>query len=251
MRALSEDRFITPCLEVYGEYSREEWLVLEQLAKPGMTVVEAGANIGSLTVPLARRCAPGILYAFEPQKFVLGLLCDNLRLNGITNVKPILAGCGAEEGTAVVPNVDYAHSGNFGAVSLVDQGEGDLVKIMPIDGLNLAACGLIKIDVEGAELATLDGASKTIRQHRPVLYVENAFPNEQGAVIEKIASMDYDLYWHCPPLVDAMNFNNVQKNIFGQRFISINMICAPSERRMDVRDMEKIDPRNWRPPTRR
>jgi FkbM family methyltransferase len=248
MKGLASDRFITPCLDVYGEYSRQEWLLLDQLIKPGMTIVEAGSNIGVHTVPMARKCAPGILYAFEPQREVLTLLIENLRMNAISNVKVLPSATGSEVGVAIVPLLDYAEANNFGGVSLRSEGEGYEVRVQPIDDLQLAHCGLIKIDVEGAELPTLRGAMDTIARCRPVVYIENDRQEHQQAIISALSEVDYELYWHAPPIVDAQNFNDVQENVFGQRFISINMICLPAERQIIVQDHERIDPRNWRSP---
>ena len=58
MIGLVGDRYITRSLEVYGEFSGAEWALFAQVVKPGMTVVEVGANIGAHSVPLARACFP-------------------------------------------------------------------------------------------------------------------------------------------------------------------------------------------------
>ena len=98
MLAFRHDAYITRSIELYGEFSGREWKLFEQLVEPGQTVVESGANIGAHTVPLARRCAPGPLYAFEPQQRVFQALCANLALNDITNVVASPDACGAEAG---------------------------------------------------------------------------------------------------------------------------------------------------------
>src|SRR5450432_1659615 len=98
MRALAGDTIISRCLEVYGEFSRQEWRLLAQIVRPGMNVVEAGANIGVHTIPLAKGCAPGTLYAFEPQGPVFALLRENLKANDVTNVRAFEAACGADVG---------------------------------------------------------------------------------------------------------------------------------------------------------
>ncbi|WP_334164906.1 FkbM family methyltransferase [Phenylobacterium sp.] len=117
MLAFRGDRFITACLEAYGEFSYAEWLLLEQMAKPGLPVVEAGANIGLHTVPLARRCAPATLYAFEPQQRVFQALCANLALNDLGNVVALPDACGAEPGWASMPPVDYLREPNVGGAA--------------------------------------------------------------------------------------------------------------------------------------
>jgi FkbM family methyltransferase len=118
MLALAADSYITRSLELYGEFSPGEWDLFDQIVRRGMTVVEAGANIGAHTVPLARRCAPGRLHAFEPQQRVFQILCANLALNGVGNVLAYPEACAAEAGVVVLPELDYSRGGNYGGVSV-------------------------------------------------------------------------------------------------------------------------------------
>lgn len=61
------DAYIGAMLDQYGEFSEDENEIFQQLLRPGMTVVEAGANIGAHTVPIAQRVGPrGRVLAFEP-----------------------------------------------------------------------------------------------------------------------------------------------------------------------------------------
>src|ERR1051325_9766535 len=116
MLALPQDRYITRALEVYGEFSPDEGRVLAQMIKPGMTVVEVGANIGAHTVAMARACRPGTLYAFEPQRRIFQILCANLVLNEIDNVVALPEACGMEAGEGTIPPLDYGAADNFGGV---------------------------------------------------------------------------------------------------------------------------------------
>ncbi len=248
MLSLKRDVFITRSLEVYGEYCPDEWMLLKQIIKPGMTVIEVGANIGSHSVDMAKACAPGPFYAFEPQPRVFQILCANLALNDVGNALAYPEGCGEADGEAVVPRVDYANIGNFGGVSLRDaDAAGIPVRIRTLDSLNLSACGLIKIDVEGFEPQVLRGARDLITRCRPVIYIENDRAAQQQEVISLIADMGYRLYWHTPGLFNANNFNGVKEDIFG-RIASLNMLCLPQERQTQVANMKPIDPANWTSP---
>jgi FkbM family methyltransferase len=248
--ALKSDVYITRSLEVYGEYCPDEWRILNQVIRPGMTVVEVGANMGTHSVDMARACAPGAFYAFEPQPRIFQILCANLALNDIANALAYPEGCGEAEGEATVPLVDYAQRGNFGGLSLHPaDARGIKVRIRPLDGLELPACGLLKIDVEGFEPQVLRGARATIQRCRPVIYIENDRKAQQQEVISLVAEMGYRLYWHTPGLFSRQNYKGVQEDVFGG-VASLNMLCIPSERATQVANLQPIDPTNWTSPLR-
>lgn len=239
MLAFTGDQFMTPTLERGGEYAPDEWALLAQLAPPGTAVVEIGANIGVHTIPLARQCAPGPLYAFEPQQRVFQVLCANIALNDLGNVFAYPDAVGDAPGEVVVPPLDYDAPANFGGVSMRPEGsQGTRVRVVTLDSFRLPAVGLLKIDVEGFEPMVLRGARETIMRCRPIIYVENDRLQQQDEVIQLIASMGYTMYWHTPALAAAEVFA-------GKFYVSINMLCLPSEGGNNVEGGTPIDPTNW------
>jgi FkbM family methyltransferase len=255
MVALAGDAYITRSLQLYGEYGHDEVDLFRQVVKPGMAVVEAGANIGAHSVMLARACAPGPLIAFEPQQRVFQLLCANLVMNGVINALAFPDAVGAAAGTASMPEIDYGSSYNFGSVSIrttdpsaaVDWGGGQPTRVVAIDDLSLPACDFLKIDVEGFEAAVLEGARQTIARCRPLLYVENDRASQQAALIALIAGLGYTQYWHVAPLFSRDNFNGAKDDVFNGS-VSLNMFCAPSESGLSITGFERVDPSNWRSP---
>jgi FkbM family methyltransferase len=253
MWALRGDRYITRCLEAYGEYCEAEADVFRQLVKPGMTVVEAGANIGTHTLMLARACAPGQLIAFEPQQRVFQLLCANLAANGVDNVVALPEAMGAVAGVVGLPALDYGGVNNFGSIS-VEAGDGDwaagrAARMTPLDALGLSACHFLKIDVEGGEADALRGAEGVIARCRPVIYVENDRADQQPVLIALLAELGYEQYWHVAPLFNAANFKGAAEDVTGA-VISLNMLCLPKESSVSVTGFERIDPTDWRSPVR-
>jgi FkbM family methyltransferase len=251
LMALETDIYIGRAIAAYGEYCPAEWDALKRFIRPGMNVIEVGANMGTHSVDMARACAPGIFYAFEPQPRLFQILAGNLALNNVANALVYPDGCGEAEGEAFVPWVNYEENGNFGGISLAQAGgdKGLRVRIRTVDSLGLAQCGLIKIDVEGFEPAVIRGAADTIRRCRPTLYVENDRAAQQQAVIDLIAGFDYRLFWHLPRLFSPDNFRGETRNIYGTT-VSVNMLCLPRERGAEIKGLQEIDPAGWTCPVR-
>jgi FkbM family methyltransferase len=237
MLGLPGDMYITRSLLELGEYSHDEVDLLKQIVKPGMTVIDIGANIGAIALPLAQACFPGPLYAFEPQQRIFQLLCANLALNQIKNALTFPLALGASFGVGAVPPIDYDRPGNFGGVSLST--EGLLIRIETLDSFELPSCHLIKVDVEGMEAEALLGAAETITRCRPILYVENDRADKQQILIDLIETFGYNQYWHVSYL----------GSIFPNE-ASFNMLCIPKESAVVVDGFEKINPLDWKSPGR-
>lgn len=75
---------------------------------------------------------------------------------------------------------------NSGMSHVSEQGEPRPCRTL--DSYNLHSVDLIKIDVEGHELAVLEGAAQTIQSHHPVLFIEilNHTPQHQRVQIEQL-----------------------------------------------------------------
>jgi FkbM family methyltransferase len=241
-----KDRFIGRSFDLYGEFSELEAQLFRQIVKPGMVVLDVGANIGAHTLDFARSVGPGgLVIAIEPQRVLYQMLCGNLALNRIAHVRALNAGAGRAVGRAGVPRLDYSGENNFGGVSLVREGESEPVDIIAIDGLELAACHFVKVDVEGMESEVLAGAALTIKRHRPYLYVENDRRDRSAALIEQIRAMGYRLYWHFPPLFNPGNFYANPHNVFGS-IGSLNMLCVPLENAKTIEGGREVaGPQDW------
>ncbi|MEO1188932.1 MAG: FkbM family methyltransferase [Pseudomonadota bacterium] len=234
----------------YGEYSEIETAFLCRLCKPGATVVEVGANIGSHTVPLARHLTDrGRLFAFEPQPLLFSLLTANLDANHMPHVEAAELALGDSSAPLYLPELDYAAEGNFGGVALSTcPGFTEVRQIRLDDCIDVDVLHLIKIDVEGMEQAVLQGAAALLRQHRPLLYVENDREDNSSALIDHLLGLDYRLRWSTPPLFNPGNFLGQSENIFGET-VSLNMLCIPAERysgQMGSGEITAPDDRPWR-----
>ena len=241
MTWIASDVFIGRSLEAYGQYSAHETVLFQAFIAPGSTVLDVGANIGVFTVALARLVTPtGRVLAFEPQIPVFELLSSNVETNCLTNVSLYQAGVGREAGTLNVPTLDYAADGNFGGVELSqDTSQGTSVDIITIDSLNLDACRLIKIDVEGMEAQVIAGAGETIQRVRPIIYVENDRKQNAAELILALLGLDYRLYLHLAPFYEPNNFYKNTNNYFGES-VSANMLCLPQEVEQNIEGLPEL-----------
>jgi FkbM family methyltransferase len=219
------DVYIGRSLDLYGEFSEGELDVFRQIVRPGWTVLELGANIGTHTVALAKIVGPaGRVVAFEPQRIVFQTLCANIALNNLLNVDCLLQAVGEKPGSVVVPWIDYTKDNNFGGLGLGAYTQGTTVPVVTVDSLELSACQFIKMDIEGMERDAILGAAKTIDRFKPVLYIENDREDRSAALIHTLHDLGYAMYWHTPPLFNPQNFFANTQNIFGG-IVSKNMLC--------------------------
>jgi FkbM family methyltransferase len=163
-------------------------------------IVDAGANTGVVTIPLAYAVKPknGIVHSFEVQQKLFYALCGTVVLNDYDNVNVYNCGLGSSESVLMIEDIDYEKPQDFGIISLIDQekiskSNHKHVQIISLDSIELDRLDFIKMDVEGMELEILNGAEKTIKQNRPWAYIE--FWNiGKEAVLNWFRDMDYTFF---------------------------------------------------------
>jgi len=213
--------YIGKCFELYGQYSEEEVRVFRIFMKPGDTVLDIGANIGDLTVPMSLCVGEaGRVYAVESHSDTYHMLCANLALNNLTNTKAI---------NAFIADSDQVDTGGpwgkYGYVSKNWQ-----PPFLSIDSLNLESCSFIKVDVDGKELEVLRSASATIARTRPVIYFENDAQDKSAALFEHLMTSGYTLYWHRAPIFEEDNFfGNPVNHWAPTAYASLMVLAIPNE----------------------
>jgi FkbM family methyltransferase len=152
---------------------------------PGDVFYDVGANVGFFTVLAARLVGPnGLVVAFEPVPATADLTRRNSELNGFTNVRVLERAASDVNGSGEL--VLARHIGGA-ALSTVprpaDATSAITVVLTTIDALlaesGIAAPTVVKIDVEGAETAVLDGMTETMARHRPTIICEIDDGDEQ------------------------------------------------------------------------
>lgn len=219
MMVLRGDSVIGRSLRIYGEFAGTEVDAMLTLLRPGMAVLDVGANIGAHTLAFAGAVGPsGEVTSIEPQRHCFHLLCANTVMNQHQNVNCIRAAAGDVPGSCRVPVLNPTKRLNFGAFDLsMEAGEGlvaDDVPIVTIDGLNLGKCDFVKVDVEGHEVKVLRGAAETIARFRPVFYVEVHSQQTLREAQGILGNAGYSCVLHDAPFFRAGNHMGESADMF-------------------------------------
>jgi len=151
---------------------------LERYLQPGGVVLDVGSHLGYFALVAARLVAPtGRVYAFEPLPENAVRLARTLRRNQLDNVHLVTRALGEISGRAlltVARNDSMAHVTREVARIDADRGSVPLVRLDDWLEENRAVrqIDLIKIDVEGHELALLRGGARALRRFSPRLIIE-------------------------------------------------------------------------------
>lgn len=153
-----------------GSYEYQKQRRFQSSVRPGDVVFDVGANVGFYSLLASVLVgSQGKVYAFEPLPQNLRFLIRHLELNRVGNVSAFETAISDRSGVA---RFQEARNNSMG--KLAESGSLT-VNTTTID--ELVACGecappdLLKIDVEGAELAVLQGARQTLATRRPTLFL--------------------------------------------------------------------------------
>ncbi|MGB9845831.1 MAG: FkbM family methyltransferase, partial [Methanothermobacter tenebrarum] len=165
-----------------GKYEKEfTRLFLYYLGRlqPGESVVDLGANVGYYAIMAAyhlRHFQGSVVYAFEPNPLVFDYLQRNKELNHLSNLTAVQQAAAEKNGTMTL----YINPGGitFGSLRpyLLHLTDSCEVQVTTLDEFLAqypeSRIGLMKLDIEGAELLALRGAWKTIERYRPIIFYE-------------------------------------------------------------------------------
>lgn len=173
--------------------------------------VDAGANIGLVTIPLAQLLTKknGFIHAFEVQRMMSYALCGAVALNDLENVKVYNKALGSDAGKLKHQSLDYSKPQDFGLFSLTDQtiDTQETVEVLCLDSIDFKRLDFLKIDVEGMEIDVLKGSQALIKKHLPWCWVE---------------------YWQVGLEAIKAQFSGLPYVFY--KMDELNLLCAPSGR---------------------
>jgi FkbM family methyltransferase len=169
-----------------GTYEPRETALVREWLKPGMTFVDAGANVGYFTALAASCVGPsGRVFAVEPQPKVYEQLAAMVQRNRLTQVRAFQCGLSAAEGELPLylpPESDGEHHTTRNATMIAHGASRQIaVPVKTLDACiaewGIERVDLLKIDVEGHEPQVFQGAARALveRRIRAILCEFNEF----------------------------------------------------------------------------
>lgn len=132
--------------------------------KDFQVAIQAGGNVGVWPKYLSKRFKE--VHTFEPEPSNWACLEKNCPELSIIKWPHALGRLSGRVG------MEYPEGRENMGACCVKPNIGD-ISVVRIDDLNLIACGLIQLDIEGYEIEAILGAARTIERFRPVLMVED------------------------------------------------------------------------------
>lgn len=232
-----------------GCFEKETHDRLNELTKPGMAILDVGANVGAHTFFMAKNVAEsGKVYAFEPATYAFKKLSVNSKLNPNLNVILYRMGLSSKREKDLTCNTfsswridgkthpdDIHHP-----VMEKARGRKDTINLIPLDDWmkenNIINIDLIKLDIDGNEIEFFEGSKLTIEKHKPTILFEWAegILQERGysgmQIFNLLSNLGYRFeYENGKPLIPDSEHSEIKNIIKTKPKHSLNVVAiAPS-----------------------
>jgi FkbM family methyltransferase len=187
-----------------GTYDPRATRLFKHILMPGDTVVDGGANIGYFSLLAATLVGVrGAVHAFEPMPGTFAALSANIRLNLATAIQ---ANCLALSSAPGTLHFSVRTDGNLGSATSLAQHDGPTFAA-PAEALDtyavragLDTIKLVKLDLEGGELAALEGMRRLLSEHRISYLISEVNPtllHAAGGTGEMIRAILQEFGYRC------------------------------------------------------
>jgi FkbM family methyltransferase len=186
-----------------GTYEQELQAALPLLIPAGATIYDVGANIGYVSLLLAKAAgAGGRVFAFEALPANIQQLNRNVELNGMESTVTVVPVAVTDQ-QGQVKFLVHASGGMGKAVGSAGREDPYLSEIL-VDSLSLddyvyklgnPPPAVLKMDIEGGEVLALPGMSRILKEIHPLLLIELHGPESSQAAWEHLTSAGYTISW--------------------------------------------------------
>ena len=220
-----------------GYWELDTTKIIKRIVSEGMTVFDIGANMGVITLLLARQVGKtGTVVAFEPTSSAFERLQHNVELNSFVNVhlenKALSDGVQTE--TAHIKSSYKLTQSKYHPLL------EDNIEFTTLDEYvqmnHIADVGFIKIDTDGYEYNVVIGSRKTIERFKPILIIEFSKYNlkKYGYNVKDLAhllsKMEYSFYSE----KDLSPYDSIEalvRSIPDHSSATLNVVCMTKEAR--------------------
>jgi FkbM family methyltransferase len=230
-------------LRVLRRPFEREFLALRPYLRPWMLCLDVGANHGQSIDALRMINRDVRILAFEPQPRLFRRLSHRFPPSWDTTVVPF--GVADEPGRTTLWVPSYNGCRFDGLASTTDEDsatewfsysirnfdpakvsvEAFEIEIVRLDDVVSEPVGLIKLDIQGAELAALRGARRILARDRPIVMVEQ---NIAGEIDDHMAGLGYLPHaWLDGDLVDGIGTLNTLYLPSDPPHVAPVVACAP------------------------
>jgi FkbM family methyltransferase len=181
---------------LFGRYEPAHTAIFAERVSRGATVIDVGAHVGYYSLLAARLAgSSGSVVAFEPDPGNCAVLRRILAVNRVSNVTVEQAAVADREGredftSGTGSGTGHLNGGGTPARSVVQVGTVDLDGYL---GSRRIRPDLIKIDAEGAEVRVLRGASRVLREDRPLLVLSTHWEQGHMQCLEILQAHGYSM----------------------------------------------------------
>ena len=220
------DNVISNALRLFGEYCHAEVDVMSVYLDENSHYLDIGTNIGYHAVAVHKETNCHVL-GFEPNPKHFAVATFNSK--DYDKIQLVNAAASNKRYKFKMKDFDEKLAGNYGDIHKSDVGETE-VEAITVDELQIGRCHLMKIDVEGHEYETLEGAKLTISKFRPVIMYEAMEWDVWTKCYDFLDERKYKQYWvACRTKPVAETYKKTEENPFGFSAVS-NILCVPIEK---------------------
>lgn len=184
-----------------SDAKEKDFFVFAEKIHGSGAVLDIGANIGIMTVHLARIFPEKKILAFEPvpSNFsVLQKIVHKYQLEHVSTYELAL-GQESEDITMVLPTSGKVKMQGLSHVvhpelNEWNEGEKFTVKSTALDKMNLGAVAGIKMDVENFEYFVLLGGEKLLKENKPLIYMELWDNENRQKCFDYLKALCYQIY---------------------------------------------------------
>jgi FkbM family methyltransferase len=204
----SADMSVAPYIVADGYWEKPMTDAFIERLRPGMTIVDVGANYGYYTLLAAGIVGTsGHVHSFEPNARTFELLTKNIQVNWletIVSAHPVAALDSRKQVELHIPNEFQGRTTLFVPDGGPDCAQPSFIKAAPLDEIVTSRVDVIKIDAEGSEPLVFEGMQRILGNNPNLtIFMEFNIPLLRQTVhprsfLNRIRQFGFSMQWFTP-----------------------------------------------------